>query len=32
MMNYVLTVKFPDLIINRVNEFVTKLKMKPTFY
>jgi len=30
MMNYVLTVKFPDL--NRVNEFVTKLKMKLTFY
>ena len=30
MMNYVLTVKFPDL--NRVNEFVTKMKMKLTFY
>ena len=30
MMNYVLTEKFPDL--SRVNEFVTKLKMKLTFY
>ena len=30
MKNYVLTVKFPDL--SRVNEFVTKLKMKLTFY
>ena len=30
MMNYVLTAKFLDL--NRVNEFVTELKMKVTFY
>ena len=30
MMNYVLTVKF--LYLNRVNEFVTELKMKLTFY
>ena len=30
MMKNVLTVKFLDL--NRVNEFVTELKMKLTFY